>query len=190
VGTRRGARRLNRALCRLALWGAAATLPCVALAADPLVAELEQRLASTGVEVVNGYLMHAQSDAAMARLNRKTASCELHAVSLAIRLARGANARAIQAHEESLRAATGRCARFVLALVSAAEVPNVCASQATWGAAQTARELRRRIADIDADKLLRTTAQGQGCRAAYLYELKNTRVTLRVASPRPAVQER
>lgn len=165
-------------------------LPCVALAADPLVAELEQRLASAGVESVNEHLMSAHAGAAMSRFNRMTASCELQAVTLAIRLARGANARAVQAHEESLRAATGRCARFVLALVSAAEVPKVCASQAAWGAAQTARELRRRMADIDADKLLRTTAQGQACRAAYLYELKNTRVTLRVASPRPAAPER
>lgn len=165
-------------------------MPCTALAADVLVAELEQRLASAGVESVNDYLMSAHPDSAMPRFNRKTASCELQAVSLAIRLARGANARAVQAHEESLRAATGRCARFVLALVSAAEVPRVCASQTSWSAAQTARELRRRIADIDADKLLRGTVQGQACRAAYLYELKNTRVTLRVASPRPAAQER
>ena len=180
---------MKSALCRLALCGAAAILPGPALAADALVAELEQRLASSGVESVNDHLS-AHADAAMARFNRQTASCELPAVSLAIRLARGANARAVQAHEESLRAATGRCARFVLALVSAAEVPRVCASQAAWGAAQTARELRRRIADIEADKLLRATAQGQACRAAYLYELENTRVTLRVASPPRAVQER
>ena len=160
-------------------------MPWPALAADALVAELEQRLASAGVESVNDYLS-ANSGSAMSRFNRMTASCELHAVSLAIRLARGANVRAVQAHEESLRAATGRCARFVLALVSAAEVPKVCASQAAWGAAQTARELRRRVADIDADRLLRATVQGQACRAAYLYELKNTRVTLRVVPPRPA----
>ena len=141
------------------------------------------------MESVNDYLS-AHPDSAMQHLNRKTASCELQAVSLAIRLARGTNARAVQAHEESLRAATGRCARFILALTSAAEVPRVCASQAAWGAAQTARELRRRIADIEADKLLRATAQGQACRAAYLDELKNTRVTLRVASPSPAAPER
>jgi hypothetical protein len=183
---------LKRALCRLALCGAAAILPCTAFAADPLVAELEQRLASAGVESVNDTLMMStHPDAALlSRLHRKTAACELQAVSLTVRLARGTHAKAVQAHEESLRAATGRCARFVLALVPAAEVPRVCASHAAWGAAQTARELRRRIADIDADKLLRGTAQGQACRAAYLYELKNTRVTLRVASPRPAVQER
>jgi hypothetical protein len=180
---------LKRTLCRLALCAAAATLSWPALAADPLVAELEQRLASAGVESVNDYLI-AHPDSAMSRFNRMTASCELQAVSLAIRLVRGANARAVQAHEESLRTATGRCARFVLALVSAAEVPRVCASQAAWGAAQTARELRRRMADIDADKLLRATAQGQACRAAYLYELKNTRVALRVVSPRAAAPER
>jgi CelD/BcsL family acetyltransferase involved in cellulose biosynthesis len=181
---------LKSALCSLALCGVVALVPCTALAADALVTELEQRLASAGVESVNDHLS-AHPDSAMSRFNRKTASCELQAVSLAIRLARGANARAVQAHEESLRAASARCARFILALVSAADVPRVCASQAAWGAAQTARELRRRIADIEADKLLRGTAQGQACRAAYLYELKNTRVTLRVASPLPAVaQER
>ena len=169
--------------------GVVAIVPCTALAADPLVAELEQRLASAGVESVNEYLS-AHPDSEMARFNRQTASCELQAVSLALRLARGANVLAVQAHEESLRAASGRCARFILALASAAEVPRVCASQPAWGAAQTARELRRRIADIDADKLLRATAQGQACRAAYLYELKNTRVTLRVASPSPAAPVR
>jgi CelD/BcsL family acetyltransferase involved in cellulose biosynthesis len=167
-----------------------ALMPCAALAADALVAELEQRLASTGVESVNEHLSAPANAELLLRLHRQTAACELQAVSLAVRLARGANGRAVQAHEESLRAASGRCARFVLALVSAAEVPRVCASQAAWGAAQTARELRRRIADIDADKLLRGTAQGQACRAAYLYELKNTRVTLRVASPRAAGPER
>ncbi len=181
---------MKQALSRLALCGAAAALPGSALAADSLVTDLEQRLANAGVESVNDHLMSAHAGSAMSRFNRKTASCELQAVSLALRLARGAHARAVQAHEESLRAATGRCARFVLALVSVADVPKVCASQAAWGAAQTARELRRRIGDIDADKLLRATAQGQACRAAYRYELKNTRVTLRVASPRPAVQER
>lgn len=180
---------MKSGLCRLALCAAAAILPWPALALDALVAELEQRLASTGVESVNDHLS-AHPGSVLARFNRSTASCELQAVSLAVRLARGANAQAVQAHEESLRAATGRCARFVLALVSAAEVPKVCASQPFWGAAQTARELRRRIADIDADRLLRGTEPGQACRAAYLYELKNTRVTLRVASPSPAAAAR
>jgi hypothetical protein len=182
---------LKQALFRLALCAAVAVLPGSARAADALVAALEQRLASAGVDSANDHLINAHPDVALlSRFNRMTAACELHAVSLAIRLARGTRAKAVQAHEDSLRTASGRCARFVLALVSAAEVPKVCASQAAWGAAQTARELRRRIADIDADKLLRTTAQGRACRAAYLYELKNTRVTLRVASPRPAIQER
>jgi len=165
-------------------------LPCAAFAADAFVAEIEQRLASMGADSVNAHLSAPENAALLARLHRQTASCELHAVSLTVQLARGTNATAVQAHEDALRAATGRCARFVLALVSASDVPKVCASQAAWGAAQTARELRRRMADIDADKLLRSTAQGQACRAAYLYELKNTRVTLRVASPSPAVREK
>jgi hypothetical protein len=181
---------VTAALCRLVLCAAAALLPCAALAADALVAELEHRLANAGVEAVNEHLSAQANAATLAHLSRKTAACELQAVSLAVRLARGASARAVQWHEESLRAASGRCTRFVLALVSAAEVPRVCASQPFWGAAQTARELRRRMADIDADRLLRSTEQGQACRAAYLYELKNTRVTLRVASPSPAAPAR
>ena len=166
------------------LCAAAALLPCAALAADALVAELEQRLASAGVEAVNGHLTTPANGATLERLSRQTASCELPAVSLAIRLMRGGNSSAVQAHEESLRTASGRCTRFVLALASTGEVPRVCASQPSWGAAQTARELRRRIADVDADKLLRSTWQGRACRAAYVYELKNTRVTLRVAASR------
>ena len=156
------------------------------MAADSHVAELEQRVTRSGADSVNAHLSEPAGAASMARLNRQTAACDLQAVSLTIRLAHGANVQAVQAHEESLRAATGRCARFVLALALAADIPKVCASQAAWGAAQTARELRRRIADIEADKLLRGTAQGQACRAAYLDELKNTRVTMRVASPSPA----
>ena len=127
-----------------------------------------------------GSALATEADTAKARLDRAVAACELHAVSQAVR--------AVDAHEVALRTATGRCARFVLALVPADQIPRVCASQATWGAAQTARELRRRIADIDADKLLHGTVQGQACRAAYLYELKNTRVTLRVATPSAAAR--
>ncbi len=158
------------------------------MAADAHVAELEQRLTRSGPDSVNAHLSEPAGAASMARLNRQTAACDLQAVSLTIRLARGANVQAVQAHEESLRVATGRCARFVLALALAADIPKVCASQAAWSAAQTARELRRRIADIEADKLLRGTAQGQACRVAYLDELKNTRVTMRVASPLPAAR--
>jgi len=175
---------LNKLLSSLARCCCLAALPYTALAADSLVADLEQRLARGGVESVNEVLTEPTAGAAMmVRLHRQTAACDLQAVSLTVRLARGANASAVPAHEEALRGATGRCARFVLALVSAAELPKVCASQAAWGAAQTARELRRRMAAIDADKLLRATVQGQACRAAYLFELENTRVTLRVATP-------
>jgi hypothetical protein len=177
-------------LRRLALRAAVAFAAGPALAADAPVAELEQRLANAGVESVNQHLSAPANAALLARLQRQTTSCELHAVSLALRLARGVNGRAVQAHEEALRAASGRCTRFVLALASAADVPRVCASQAAWGASQTARELRRCIADIDADQLLHATAQGQACRAAYLDELRNTRVTLRVATSPAVARER
>jgi hypothetical protein len=177
---------VNPVLGALARCGAglAAALPCAALAADSLVVDLEQRLARGSVASVNEYLSEPAAGAAtMSRLHRQTAACELQAVSLTVRLARDGTASAVQAHEDALRAASGRCARFVLALVSSAEVPKVCASRATWGAAQTARELRRRMSEIDADKLLAATAHGKACRAAYQYEMKNTRVTLRAVLP-------
>jgi len=167
---------------RLALLLAAALWPAVAGASSTLVAELEQRLARSGVEAVNAYLS-AQGASAMVALNAKTAACELSAVSLAIRLSRSRNVRAVQAHGESLRAAGGRCAGFILALVAPAEVPRYCASVASWGPAQTARELRRRISDIEADEDLRSSRRGQACRAAYDYELRNTRVVVRGAAP-------
>jgi len=169
-------------LLRYALSLATVVLPGVVCASDTLVADLEQRLSRSGVESVNAYL-NAHWDAAMLPLNRKTASCELRAVSLAIRLGRSSNARAVQAHGEALRAASGGCVWFVLALAVPAEIPRYCASVASWGPAQTARELRRRISEIDADEQLRSNRRGQACRAAYMYELHNTRVVVKRATP-------
>jgi hypothetical protein len=103
-------------------------------------------------------------------------------VSLAVRLGRGRNNRAAAAHGEALRAAAGRCPGFVLALVTPQEVPRLCTSMAAWGPAQTARELRRRIAEIDADERLRDSARGKACRAAYHHELHNTRVVVKRAT--------
>jgi len=78
-----------------------------------------------------------------------------------------------------LRAASGACAGFVLALSTPSEIPRYCATLASWGPAQMARELRRRIAAIDADEVLRANPRGQSCKAAYLYELHHTRVVVR-----------
>lgn len=147
----------------------------VATAADAPFADIEQRLAAEGADRVNAAL----GAAAMAALNRRAADCELPAVSLSIRLHRSADPRAAQAHRDALRAATGSCAPFVLALTAADEIPRICASLESWGPAQTARELRRRMAAIDAHAVLRSTARGKACRAAYLYELENTRVVLK-----------
>jgi hypothetical protein len=146
--------------------------------ADETLSELEQRLAKHGVESVNTRLL-AHGGGAMASFNRKTAACELHAVSLAVRLARSTQAAAVQAHGEALRAASGACPAFVLALATAQEVPRYCTSLASWGPAQTARELRRRIGAIDADESLRASRSGQACKAAYLHELHHTRVVVR-----------
>src|SRR5262249_27277272 len=94
-------------------------------AADALLPDLEQRLARNGADAVNAHLV-AHWSQAMVPLNQKTATCELHAVSLAARLSRSANERAVRAHGEALRAASGNCPRFVLAMVSQAEVPRYC----------------------------------------------------------------
>jgi len=161
---------------------------------------LEQRLARSGVDAVNAYLS-AQGASAMVALNAKTAACELSAVSLAIRRDASRNARAVQAHGESRRAAGGPLfAGFILAWVAPAGGAAVLRFVASWGPAQTARELRRRISDIEADEDLRSSRRGQACRAAYDYELRNTRVVVRgpragwsppkQIAPRPSMRRR
>ena len=165
----------------------AIAVPVLAAASGSLVSALEQRLADAGVEAVNAHLSEHGSSA-MVRLNRKTAACELDAVSLAMRLSRSGDVKAAQAHTEALRTAVGRCTAFVLAVASLHEVPRYCASVESWTVGQTARELRRRIAAIEYDALLRVSARGKSCRAAYLFELHNTRVVLKSgapAAPRP-----
>ena len=161
----------------LAALVAGAVFSASATASDALVAELEQRVSTQGVDKVNEYLSGSFT---MLTLNDSTARCELPAVSLSIQLARGSRSKAVDAHREALRAAAGSCTGFVLALLSPKEVPTFCASAATWSVSQMARELRRRIKRIEADELLRSTQRGKACRAAYLYELNNTRVGLRV----------
>jgi hypothetical protein len=169
-------------LARL-LVGAILPAAAAAAASDALVADLDRRLAGGGVEAVNTHLdAHWGSD--MVPLNRKTADCDLQAVALSIQLIRSANAKAAEAHGESLRTAAGRCPGFVLALASHVEIPRYCASVASWSVGQTARELRRRVAAIESDKVLRSSPRGMSCRAAYLYELHNTRVVLRSMPPR------
>lgn len=162
----------------MALAGVAALLPALAAASESLVPDLEQRLTRGGVEAVNAYLS-GHGGAAMSALNEKAAACDLSAVSLAVRLSRSRNAAASRSHVAALRAAAGRCPGFVLALARPAEIPRFCGSLPQWSAVQTARELRRRMAAIDADHVLRANRRGQTCRAAYLYELQNTRVVVR-----------
>jgi hypothetical protein len=174
---------------RLAL-ALALVLACSASAAsssDKLVADLERRLARSGVEAVNAHLV-AHWSSAMVPLHRQTAACQRPAVSLTVRLSRGHHARAAGAHGDALRAAAGHCAGYVLALLTPVEVPRLCTSVSSWGPATAARELRRRIADIDADAQLRASPRGQACRAAYHHELHNTRVAVRraAAPARPA----
>jgi len=170
--------------CAFGAWLALACAAPGAHAADALVADLEQHLSRSDVDALNTYLM-AKGSTAMASLHRQTAACQRAAVSLTVRLSRGRHARAAGEHGDALRIAAGRCPGYVLALLTSIEVPRLCTSASTWGAATAARELRRRIADIDADASLRASPRGQACRAAYHDELYNTRVVVKRA-PAPA----
>ena len=164
-----------------AAWVAIAFLPTAVLASSTLVSELEQRLGRDGGEVVNAYLIARPS--AMAELNQSAADCHPQAVELTVRLSRGANAKAAALHKESLRIAAGGCAEFVLSQLDLAEVPKICASASSWTVSQTARELRRRLREIESDETLRKAPSGKACHAAYLFELQNTRVGLRAGPP-------
>ena len=165
----------------LTLLLALAMVPAPAMASAALVADLEQKLRTNGVESLNAYLGARPAD--MAALNQAAADCEPQAVDLAVKLARSQNANATKLHNESLRAAAGGCAEFVLSRISLGEVPKVCASVASWTAVQTARELRRRIKEIQTDDKLGASERGKACSAAYLYELQNTRVGIRALPP-------
>jgi hypothetical protein len=169
---------------RWVLWLVLVWAPALGCASEKLVADLEQRLARSNVDAVNAHLV-ANWSSAMLPLHRQVGACQRPAVSLTVRLSRGLHARAAGAHGDALRMAAGRCAGYVLALLTPVEVPRLCTSASTWGPATAARELRRRIADIDADALLSASPRGQACRAAYHHELHNTRVAVRRA-PAPA----
>src|SRR5262249_38489794 len=137
-----------------------------------------------GADKVNAYLA-SHWTSAMAPLNQKAAGCEQPAVTLAVRLSRGKDAKTARAHVDSIREAVGNCTSFVLAQATRQEVPKYSASVASWTVMQTVRELRRRIAAIESDESLRTSPNGKACRAAYLYELQNTRVVVKSAPPPP-----
>lgn len=114
-----------------------------------------------------------------AGLTVRAARCELGAVGETMDLIRGADTASTAVQVEAIRQAAGRCTRFVLALTPLEDVRKVCAAPESLTVTQTARELRRRMAAIDADGLLRESAVGRACKAAYLHELKTTRVVLR-----------
>ena len=159
-----------------------ALLPAVALSANESVATLEQRLRTDGVEGVNTWL--GGQSAALAALSQRTADCDTQAIGLAVKLSRGKNSKVTEAHREGLRIAVGTCTENVLSLLSLNEVPRICAATSSWTMTQTARELRRRMRAIETDEALRSTERGKACGAAYLYELENTRVGIRVDQPK------
>jgi hypothetical protein len=167
----------------------AAILPVVAAASEALVPELEQRLAKGGADAVNAYLV-ANASSALVPFGQRAAACELKAVSLAMQLSRSSNAKATQVHTEAIRVALGNCTAFVLALAMPQEVSKFCASVPSWTVGHTVRELRRRMAAIEADVVLRTSQNGKACRGAYLHELQSTRVVLRSAPPEPRARQR
>lgn len=166
--------------------GAAASAAAGASAVPPpvsLVAALDRRAAHGGIDAVNAHLLSRTGAAERMRLGRQAEACEPDALRLSVQLGRGRDAKAAWLHHEALRAAAGRCVGTVLSLLAPHEVPKVCASQSSWSVVQTARELRRRIALLDADELLRDTANGRACRAAYWHELTTTRVVVRRVAP-------
>ncbi|MEO5672938.1 MAG: hypothetical protein ABIR26_19790 [Ramlibacter sp.] len=160
---------------------ALAILPAAAFATEPFLADLERRLKADGVEGVNAHL--SARPLAMAELNQSAADCNPQAIDLAAKLGRGLNSNATKLHNESLRIATGACAEFVLSRLSLQEVPKICSSVSSWTVTQMARELRRRMKEIEDDERLRTSERGRACGAAYLFELQNTRVGIRTAPP-------
>ena len=157
-------------------------LPAVALSSNESVATLEQRLRTDGVEGVNTWLSGQSS--ALADLSQRTADCDTQAIGLTVKLSRGKNSKVTEVHREGLRIAVGTCTENVLSLLSLNEVPKICAAASSWTMTQTARELRRRIRSIETDQALRSTERGKACGAAYLYELENTRVGIRVDRPK------
>lgn len=160
-------------------WAALALAPALALGSESFMPELQQRLRNDGVEAANAHLM--AKPASMGQLGQSAADCHPGAVELAVRLSRTRNTQAGDLHREALRMAVGACTELVLSLLTPKEVPRVCASVSSWTVTQTARELRRRIRQLDADEGVRPTPFGKSCRAAYHHELHNTRVGLRAA---------
>lgn len=165
----------------MAIITAASWLVSPAMAFDTVTDELEQRLRQQGAEAVNDHLAAHAFDLAL--LHRDTEGCVPRAVALTLELSRGRRSKTTQAHTDSLRTALGRCTSLVLSMVSPAEVPKVCASVASWSVMQTVRELRRRVRIIEADEVLRTSPNGNACRAACLHELKTSRAGLWASPP-------
>jgi hypothetical protein len=165
---------------RITLVAAALAASCLlhaAWALEPVTTDLAQRLRQHGVEAVNEHL--ADNPFELALLHRDTERCATRAVGLTVELSRGSRSNTTDAHTDTLRTALGRCTGLVLSLVSAAEVPKVCASIASWTVMQTVRELRRRMRVIGDDEVLRVSAQGRACSEACWHELRTTRAGLR-----------
>jgi len=109
----------------------------------------------------------------------RASNCDLAALADVIEIVRTSDPTVSRLQLEAVRLANGRCPRFVVAVAFPHEIQRFCAAPESLTAVQTARELRRRIAMLKDDEVLHAAAAGRACRAAYEYELKNTRVVLR-----------
>lgn len=115
----------------------------------------------------------------------RASQCDLAALAEVIDIVRSSEASAVRLQLEAVRLANGRCPRFVMAVAQPDEIVRFCSAPESLTAVQTARELRRRMALLEQDELLRSADAGRACRAAYERELKTTRVVLRPKGKTP-----
>jgi hypothetical protein len=160
---------------------AIASLLIAAVLAAPVAAAQSKKQVGKPTRTTPAIEHREDSDSTPGRTERAS-TCDLAALGETIELHRRAEPGAAGAQLEAIRIAIGQCTGFVLAVAYADEVRKFCSAPETYSAARTARELRRRIAALDANEVLRSSNAGQTCQAAYKHELKTTRVVLRPAS--------
>lgn len=141
----------------------------VVLAAEPLVVDLQRRLAGADVAAVNAYLS-ANWETKMARLGRLVRRCDVSALRLSTSLLETTNLEALQGHVHSLELAMGRCPEKLLPLVPPSHVKGLCAVDAYAEMHPTSRlvvEIDRRVLQIRKARQLASSPNGQACLDAY-----------------------
>jgi hypothetical protein len=150
------------AIWMLTAWG-------VASAADPLVVDLQERLASTDVAAVNAYLS-ANWETKMSQLGRLVRRCDDGALRLSLSLLDTTNLEALQGHVYSLELAMRKCPEKLLPLVPASKVKSLCAVDAfaeMHPAVKLAAEIDRRVAHVRKLGQLASSPVGQACLDSY-----------------------